>query len=46
MILDGQRVVFSQMSEAIFGMYMEGEILDSCVSEIANIIALAERRPF
>ncbi|NOU63860.1 hypothetical protein GC096_07465 [Paenibacillus sp. LMG 31461] len=39
MILDGQRVVFSRMSEAIFGMYMEGEMLDSCVSEIANIIA-------
>lgn len=39
MILDGQREVFSRMSEAIFGMYMEGEMLDSCVSEIANIIA-------
>ncbi|MDR6549201.1 chemotaxis protein CheX [Paenibacillus qinlingensis] len=39
MILDGQRVVFSRMSEAIFGMYMEGDMLDSCVSEIANIIA-------
>ncbi|MDR6885362.1 chemotaxis protein CheC [Bacillus sp. 3255] len=39
MVLDGQRVVFSRISEAVFGMYMEGEMLDSCVSEIANIIA-------
>lgn len=39
MVLDGQRVVFSRISEAVFGMYMEGEMLDSCVGEIANIIA-------
>jgi chemotaxis protein CheX len=39
MILDGQRDVFSRIGESIFGMYMEGEMLDSCVGEIANIIA-------
>ena len=39
MILDGERRMFSRMSEVMFGMPMEGEMLDSCVGEIANIIA-------
>ncbi|MFD0672340.1 chemotaxis protein CheX [Cohnella sp. GCM10027633] len=39
MIIDGERRMFSKMSEVMFGMPMEGEMLDSCVGEIANIIA-------
>ncbi|MFC5530392.1 chemotaxis protein CheX [Cohnella yongneupensis] len=39
MIIDGERQMFSKMSEVLFGMPMEGEMLDSCVGEIANIIA-------
>lgn len=39
MIIDGERRMFSKMSELIFGMPMEGEMLDSCAQEIANIIA-------
>lgn len=39
MIIDGERRMFSKMSEVLFGMPMEGEMLDSCVGEIANIIA-------
>ncbi|MBO9599531.1 MAG: chemotaxis protein CheX [Cohnella sp.] len=39
MVLDGERRMFSKMSELIFGMPMEGEMLDSCAQEIANIIA-------
>lgn len=39
MILDGERRMFSRMGEVMFGMPMEGEMLDSCAQEIANIIA-------
>lgn len=39
MVMDGERRTFSKISEVLFGMAMEGEMLDSCVGEIANIIA-------
>jgi Predicted inhibitor of MCP methylation, homolog of CheC len=39
MIMDGERRMFSKMSEMVFGMPMEGEMLDSCAQEIVNIIA-------
>lgn len=39
MIVDGERRTFSKMSEMVFGMPMEGEMLDSCAQEIVNIIA-------
>ncbi len=39
MIMDGERRMFSKMSEMIFGMPMEGEMLDSCAQEFVNIIA-------
>ena len=39
MVLDGERSTFSNISEVLFGMRMEGEMLDSCVGEIANFIA-------
>jgi chemotaxis protein CheX len=39
MKLIGHREVFSRMGEVIFGMYVEDDMLDSCVGEMANIIA-------
>ncbi len=37
--MDGERRLFSKLSEMIFGMPMEGEMLDSCAQVIVNIIA-------
>ncbi|WP_239615607.1 chemotaxis protein CheX [Cohnella mopanensis] len=38
-VLEGESPAFSKLGEAMFGMPLEGEMLHSCVGEIANMIA-------
>jgi len=39
MVIDGERDMFGRMGEMMFGMQLEGEMLDSCVGEMANMLA-------
>jgi len=39
MVIDGERDTFGRMGAVLFGMQLEGEMLDSCVGEMANMIA-------
>jgi chemotaxis protein CheX len=38
-VLEGDLLTFSRLGESMFGMLLEGEMLHSCVGEIANMIA-------
>lgn len=38
-VLEGDLLTFSKLGESMFGMLLEGEMLLSCVGEIANMIA-------
>ncbi|MGD6845069.1 chemotaxis protein CheX [Bacillus infantis] len=38
-IIDGEEQVFSKIGEAMFGMLMEGEMLESFSGELGNMIA-------
>ena len=38
-IIDGDELVFSKIGEAMFGMVLEGEMLESFAGELGNMIA-------
>lgn len=38
-VLEGNSETFSKLGQSMFGMLLEGEMLHSCIGEIANMIA-------